>query len=53
MGQCELMYTYDKAFAEYSHTWRPQNDLPTAADVDHPDLLSKLFTAPCKAARWT
>ncbi len=20
MGQCELMYTYDKAFAEYNHT---------------------------------
>ena len=35
VGQCELMYTYDKAFAEYNHT--VAQILLTAADVDHPD----------------
>ena len=37
VGQCELMYTYDKAFAEYNHT--VAQILLTAADVDHPDRL--------------
>ncbi|MDY3014896.1 MAG: glutamate 5-kinase [Evtepia sp.] len=35
VGQCELMYTYDKAFSEYNHT--VAQILLTAADVDHPD----------------
>ena len=35
VGPCELMYTYDKAFAEYNHT--VAQILLTAADVDHPD----------------
>lgn len=35
VGQCELMYTYDKAFTEYNHT--VAQILLTAADVDHPD----------------
>jgi glutamate 5-kinase len=33
VGQCELMYTYDKAFSEYNHT--VAQILLTAADVDH------------------
>ena len=35
VGQCELMYTYDKAFSQYNHT--VAQILLTAADVDHPD----------------
>ena len=34
VGQCELMYTYDKLFARYSHTVAQL--LLTAEDVDHP-----------------
>ena len=40
VGQCELMYTYDKAFAEYNHT--VAQILLTAADVDHPDRFQNL-----------
>ena len=35
VGQCELMYTYDKAFSEYNHT--VAQILLTAADLDHAD----------------
>lgn len=35
VGQCELMYTYDKAFSEYNHT--VAQILLTAADLDHED----------------
>ena len=35
VGQCELMYTYDKIFAEYSHT--VGQILVTAADFTHDD----------------
>lgn len=35
VGQCELMYTYDKAFSQYNHT--VAQILLTAADVEHPD----------------
>ena len=35
VGQCELMYTYDKAFSEHNHT--VAQILLTAYDVDHPD----------------
>ncbi len=38
VGQCELMYTYDKAFTEYNHT--VAQILLTAADVDHPDRFA-------------
>ena len=34
VGQCELMYTYDKAFSQYNHT--VAQVLLTAADVNHP-----------------
>ena len=35
VGQCELMYTYDKLFAKHNHT--VAQILLTAYDVDHPD----------------
>ena len=35
VGQCELMYTYDKAFGEYNHT--VAQILLTAEEVDQPD----------------
>ena len=38
VGQCELMYTYDKFFAQYNHT--VAQILLTAADVDHPDRFA-------------
>ena len=35
VGQCELMYTYDKLFAQYNHT--VAQILLTGEDVDHDD----------------
>jgi glutamate 5-kinase len=35
VGQCELMYTYDKLFSEYNHT--VAQILLTGADFDHED----------------
>lgn len=35
VGQCELMYIYDKLFSEYSHT--VAQILLTADDLEHPD----------------
>ena len=35
VGQCELMYTYDKLFSEYNHT--VAQILITAADIEHED----------------
>lgn len=35
VGQCELMYTYDKIFSEYNHT--VAQILITGDDIDHPD----------------
>lgn len=35
VGQCELMYTYDKLFGEYNHT--VAQILITSEDVDHPE----------------
>ena len=40
VGQCELMYTYDKLFAEYSHTVAQL--LVTWEDFDHPHRLDNL-----------
>lgn len=37
VGQCELMYTYDKLFAEYNHT--VAQILITGEDVEHADRL--------------
>ena len=38
VGQCELMYTYDKAFGEYNHT--VAQILLTGVDEHHPDRFS-------------
>ena len=35
VGQCELMYTYDKLFAQYNHT--VAQILLTSEDIDHAD----------------
>ena len=35
VGQCELMYTYDRLFAMYNHT--VAQILLTGEDIDHPD----------------
>ncbi len=35
VGQCELMYTYDRLFSQYNHT--VAQILLTGEDVDHPD----------------
>ena len=35
VGQCELMYTYDKLFSEYNHT--VAQILLTGSDIDHED----------------
>ena len=35
VGQCELMYTYDKLFSEHNHT--VAQILLSAYDVEHPD----------------
>lgn len=35
VGQCELMYTYDKLFTEYNHT--VGQILITGEDVEHPE----------------
>ena len=35
VGQCELMYTYDKLFSEYRHT--VGQILVTASDIQHPE----------------
>ena len=37
VGQCELMYIYDKAFGAYNHT--VAQILLTGADFDHPERL--------------
>jgi glutamate 5-kinase len=37
VGQCELMYTYDKLFSEYRHTVAQL--LLTASDMDQPERL--------------
>ena len=39
VGQCELMYTYDKLFSEYNHT--VAQILLTGEDVDHADRRRK------------
>lgn len=41
VGQCELMYTYDKLFAEYNHT--VAQILLTAPDLSTPDRREKFI----------
>lgn len=42
VGQCELMYTYDKQFAEYNHT--VAQVLVTLADVEHEERRQNFET---------
>ena len=42
VGQCELMYVYDKLFSEYNHT--VAQILITADDIRHPDRHSNFST---------
>ena len=39
VGQCELMYTYDKLFGEYNHT--VAQILLTSEDIEHDDRRQK------------
>ena len=43
VGQCELMYIYDKYFGEYNHTVAQM--LLTADDFDHPERLENFHNA--------
>ena len=43
VGQCELMYVYDKLFSEYNHT--VAQILITADDIRHPDRHSNFSTS--------
>lgn len=40
VGQCELMYTYDKLFSEYNHT--VAQILLTSSDIDHEERRSNI-----------
>ena len=42
VGQCELMYTYDKLFLQYNHT--VAQVLLTGEDVDHPERRENFET---------
>ena len=42
VGQCELMYTYDKMFSEHNHT--VAQILLTASDIDHEDRRQNFMT---------
>ena len=48
VGQCELMYTYDKLFTEYNHT--VAQVLLTGEDVEHEDRRAELPQHPDPAA---
>ena len=43
VGQCELMYIYDKSFGEYNHTVAQM--LMTRDDFDHPERLQNFHNA--------
>lgn len=43
VGQCELMYVYDKSFGEYNHTVAQM--LLTRDDFDHPQRLQNFHNA--------
>ena len=46
VGQCELMYTYDRLFAQYNHT--VGQILLTASDVDHEDRYLHFSNTMCR-----
>ena len=46
VGQCELMYTYDKIFSEYNHT--VAQILVTGADTEHADRKANFQNTVCR-----
>lgn len=46
VGQCELMYTYDKLFAEYNHTVAQL--LITGEDIEHSDRRRNFENTMCR-----
>ena len=50
VGQCELMYTYDKLFSEYSHT--VAQILLTADDIYHPRRSSHVHDTLTRLLDW-
>ena len=46
VGQCELMYTYDRLFAQYNHT--VAQILLTGEDVDHEDRRQNFENTICR-----
>ncbi len=46
VGQCELMYTYDKLFSEYNHT--VAQILITGEDVEHTDRSANFKNTMCR-----
>ncbi|MBQ3052383.1 MAG: glutamate 5-kinase [Clostridia bacterium] len=46
VGQCELMYTYDKLFAEYNHT--VAQILITGEDIEHKDRCNNFKNTVCR-----
>ena len=50
VGQCELMYTYDKLFSQYSHT--VAQILLTAEDIYHPRRSSHVHDTITRLLQW-
>ena len=50
VGQCELMYTYDKLFSQYSHT--VAQILLTAEDIYHPQRSSHVHDTITRLLEW-
>lgn len=46
VGQCELMYTYDKLFSEYNHT--VAQILITGEDIEHKDRCNNFKNTVCR-----
>ena len=46
VGQCELMYTYDKLFSEYNHT--VAQILITGDDIEHTDRCANFKNTMCR-----
>ena len=50
IGQCELMYAYDKEFSEYHHT--VAQILLTGNDVEHPEHFANFMNTMEQLLRW-
>lgn len=50
VGQCELMYTYDKEFSEYHHT--VAQILLTGSDVEHPENFRNFTNTMERLLHW-